>query len=634
MRRSFNAAMIGVGLGLALVTGGMASAQDAVKAGVAPSAAGSALSDSLSTETAALAPGPFQDSRGTKTPGGPTTPSPLSQKDADIYAKVFALQAQGDWRAADKLIADLDDRLLMGHVRYQRLMHPTAYRATYKELKAWMAQYADHPDADKIYHLALRRRPSNWRYPIQPQNPVPDDFTLTDEGKRKSPAGKTTFRPRRSAEVRKVMRRIRYWVQRGSVTKSLEYLSEPRNRQIFDAVSYGESLGVIARGYFRYHKDADAIDVTREAIKRAGDKASNAAWWGGLAAFRAGDHKTAAKFFTILADSPMADVDDKAAGAFWASRSYLIGGEPDKVTQMLIKAAEEPRSFYGLLSIRALGLEPNFDWSLPVLGPEHADILRRIPAAKRAMALVQVGETTRAESELRRFAHVLPTQVAQVLVAMADRAGLADLAYRLGASLERNQGMRLDAAMYPVPGFAPDDGLTIDRAMLYAFIRRESRFRANAKSPAGARGLMQVMPATAGFVAGRPFNGNLRDDLLDPGLNLQIGQKYIKMLMDDPKAGENLFYTVAAYNGGPGNLQKWRAKVDYADDPLLFIESLPSRETRNYVENVLADMWIYRHRFGQTTPTLDSLLAGDWPVYAALDGDANAIRTAQSNSAQ
>lgn len=624
MRRSINAAMVGVGVCLALFSGGMAAAQNAVVGGAATSA----------TETAALVPGQFQDSREAAPSRVPATPSPLSQHDANVYAKIFELQEDGAWRPADKLIAQLGDRLLMGHVLYQRLMHPTAYRSTYKELKAWMAQYADHPNAEKIYQLALRRRPKNWNYPIQPQNPIPDDLALVEDQDRKSPVGKTSYRPRRSAEVRSAMRRIASWVQRGSVTKSLEYLSEPRNRQVFDPVSYGESLGVIARGYFRYHKDDDAIAVAREAIKRTGDKASNAAWWGGLAAFRANDHTTAAELFTILADSPVADADDKAAGAFWASRSFLIGGEPGKVTPMLVKAAEEPRSFYGLLSIRALGLEPNFDWSLPVLGPEHADILRRIPAAKRAMALVQVGETTRAEAELRRFAHVLPPRVAQVLVAMADRAGLADLAYRLGASLERNQGMRLDAALYPVPGFEPEGGFTIDRSMLFAFIRRESRFRPNAKSPAGARGLMQVMPATAGFVAGRSFSGNQRDELLDPGLNLKIGQKYIKMLMDDPKAGENLFYTVAAYNGGPGNLQKWRNKVDYADDPLLFIESLPSRETRNYVENVLADMWIYRHRFGQTTPTLDGLLAGYWPVYTALDDGDAAIRTAQSNAAQ
>lgn len=618
MRRSFNAAAVGVGLCLAIFSGGYAAAQNTGATGAA----------TVSTETAALAPGPFKDSRGAQFPRVPATSSPLSKNDAALYAQIFDLQEGGDWRAADRLIEQLDDKLLMGHVLYQRLMHPTHYRSSYQELKAWMGQYADHPEAAKIYSLALRRRPKNWRYPIEPQNPVPDDLVLDENSTRKTTSNNSSYRPRRSSEVWQVMRRIKSWVQRGSVTKSLEYLSEPRNRQIFDSVSYAESLGVIARGYFRYHKDSEAIDVAREAIKRAGDKASNAAWWGGLAAFRAADHKTAGEFFTLLANSPVADVEDRAAGAFWASRAYLIGGEPSKVTPMLIQGAEEPRSFYGLLSIRALGLEPNFDWSLPVLGPEHSDILRRIPAAKRAMALVQVGETTRAEAELRRFAHVLPPRVAQVLVAMADRAGLADLAYRLGANLERSQGMRLDAALYPVPGFEPDGGFTVDRAMLYAFIRRESRFRPNAKSPAGARGLMQVMPATAGFVAGRPFRGNQRDELLDPALNLQIGQKYIKMLMEDPKAGENLFYTVAAYNGGPGNLQKWRAKVDYADDPLLFIESLPSRETRNYVENVLADMWIYRQRFGQPTPTLDSLLAGFWPVYTALDDGGAATRTA------
>ena len=91
------------------------------------------------------------------------------------------------------------------------------------------------------------------------------------------------------------------------------------------------------------------------------------------------------------------------------------------------------------------------------------------------------------------------------------------------------------------------------------------------------------------------------------------------MLMEDPKAGENLFYTVAAYNGGPGNLQKWRKKVDYADDPLLFIESLPSRETRLFVEHVLSNLWIYRYRMQQEVPSLDAILAGNWPIYIGLD---------------
>lgn len=618
MRQPFCAKIVLGALGLvgAVATAGVASAQ-------------SVTTTAQSTETAALTPGPFE----VQNPGqgaAAVLPRPLSQGDADLYADIFALQKDGRWSAADKKIKLLGDNLLLGHVLYQRLMHPTAYRSKYKELKDWMGHYADHPGANKVYALALRRRPSNWRYPIKPQSPVPNDLiqTVSSPAKKKQ-AVKKPYRTRaQRAEIRTVQRRVRSWVQRGNVTKSLEYVNQARFRKLLDPISFGESLGVIARGYFRYHKDVEAIDVASQALKRTGDTASNAAWWGGLAAYRIGDYRTAAQFFETLSESPVADDDDRAAGAFWASRAYLVGGEPHKVSPLLTKAAEVQRSFYGLLATRALGLEPNFDWALPTVGPAQSDILRRVPAAKRAMALIQVGQRARAESELQRFAHVLPPQIAQILVAMADQGGLADLAYRLGATLERKHGVRLDAAMYPVPGYQPDSGFSIDRAIVYAFIRQESRFRPNVKSRAGARGLMQLMPATAGFVAGRRFSGSSRDLLLDPGLNLDLGQKYINMLLQDSEAGKNLFYSVAAYNAGPGNLQKWRRKIDYSGDPLLFIESLPSRETRNYVEHIFTDVWIYRDRFGQPTPTKDALLGGTWPTYVALDGASPSIRTA------
>ncbi len=617
MRRGFSATAAAAVVALFGLAVGPATAQ----VGAADAAS--------STETAALTPGPFevQDPNANR---GAVLPQPLSDADSALYSDIFALQKDGRWAAADKKIAQLQDRLLMGHVLYQRLMHPTAYRSKYKELKDWMAHYADHPGARKIYALALKRRPKNWRYPLQPQSAVPPELVQSyDAPAKKKVRIKKAYRSKgQRAEIRTVQRRVRSWVQRGSVTKSLEYLSQPRFVKLFDDISYGESLGVIARGYFRYHKDEDAVAVTNRALKRAGDLASNAAWWGGLAAYRAGDYETAGRFFETLSNSPVADPDDRAAGAFWASRAYLVGGQPQKVSALLTDAAEVQTSFYGLLALRALGLEPQFDWALPVIGPAQSDILRRVPAAKRAMALIQAGQRSRAESELQRFAHVLPPQIVQILVAMADRAGLADLAYRLGATLQRKHGVKLDAAMYPIPGYLPDGGFTVDRAMVYAFIRQESRFRPNAKSRAGARGLMQLMPATAGFVAKRRFSGAQRNLLLDPGLNLKLGQQYIHMLMQDPNAGANLFYSVAAYNAGPGNLQKWRRKVDYEGDPLLFIESLPSRETRNYVEHILTDLWIYRDRLGQPTPTKDALLGGSWPSYVALDGADPALRVA------
>ena len=95
-------------------------------------------------------------------------PRILGRADVALYSRIFTLQRPGDWRAADSLIARLGDPLLLGHVLYQRYMHPTKYRSKYKELKAWMQAYADHPGARRVYRLALRRQPKNWRAPRRP----------------------------------------------------------------------------------------------------------------------------------------------------------------------------------------------------------------------------------------------------------------------------------------------------------------------------------------------------------------------------------------------------------------------------------------------------------------------------------
>ena len=88
-------------------------------------------------------------------------PKILVHADVDLYRQIFTVQEDGDWKTADRLIARLEDRVLMGHVLAQRYLHPTKYRSKYKELKAWMAQYADHPDAARLYKLARRRQPAN-----------------------------------------------------------------------------------------------------------------------------------------------------------------------------------------------------------------------------------------------------------------------------------------------------------------------------------------------------------------------------------------------------------------------------------------------------------------------------------------
>ena len=119
--------------------------------------------------------------------------------------------------------------------------------------------------------------------------------------------------------------------------------------------------------------------------------------------------------------------------------------------------------------------------------------------------------------------------------------------------------------------------------------------------------------------AGKRFRGSRRGQLFDPELNMTLGQKYVHHLLEDPNIDGDLFYTVAAYNGGPGNLRKWRRRNDYLGDPLLFIESIPLSETRDYVELVLTNLWIYRYRLGQPSPSLDAIASGEWPSYTSLD---------------
>ncbi|MEM6851433.1 MAG: hypothetical protein AAF527_06880, partial [Pseudomonadota bacterium] len=93
----------------------------------------------------------------------------LSDADAARYRKIFSAQDRGDWRSADTFVRALESDVLMGHVKYQRFMHPTKYRSTYSELKNWMERYADHPGAARVYRLAMKRRPSNYRAPRRPE---------------------------------------------------------------------------------------------------------------------------------------------------------------------------------------------------------------------------------------------------------------------------------------------------------------------------------------------------------------------------------------------------------------------------------------------------------------------------------
>ena len=209
--------------------------------------------------------------------------------------------------------------------------------------------------------------------------------------------------------------------------------------------------------------------------------------------------------------------------------------------------------------------------------------------------------------------------------ALAETARLPALSVRVAKWLiegdyEGWEESELDWAYYPIPPWEPQGGFTVDRALIYAVMRQESLFRRYAKSRVGARGLMQLVPSTASSMTRRyKFRGSKRYALYDPGLNMMLGQRYLAHLMKYRRIQGDLFRVATAYNGGPGNLRSWERRIQSEDD-LLFIESLPLRESRMYVERVMMNLWIYRARLGQPAPTLAAVAAEREPIYEALDG--------------
>ncbi len=564
-------------------------------------------------------------------------PKPLSVHDADLYRQIFTLQKEGHWNEADARIKEIKDTLLLGHARFQRLMHPTLYRSSYGELWTWMNEYADHPGARRIYRLAKRRQPKGWKSPRPPgravlvsevkSDPVPLRWRPRANGRSRATANAADLPRTRRRGFREVHKQIRSLVSGGYVTKALRFLEEPRHVRLLDAVGFDENLAWIAKGYFVRDRDHAALKVAGRAIARSGNRVPLAYWWGGLAAWRLGRHHVAGEFFRALAESMSVTPWLVSAGGYWASRAYLAAGESKRAVPMLRAAARHPRTFYGLLALTALGERPPLDFGMRRLSAADRDALLGMQPVRRALALVQVGEHVRAGTELRRFAHRLSPRMALVMLALASESRLADLSYRAAESLLQRTGVPVDAALYPLPVWEPDGGYTLDRAFLFAVMRQESSFRADARSPRGARGLMQLMPRTAGVMAGRKYHGAQRHELLEPVLSVTLGQKYLSHLLSREEIDGNLFYALTAYNSGPTKLREWQRRVDYRDDPLLFIESIPSSETRIFIERVLTNMWIYRFRFGQVPRSLETTVSGGWPAYVPLDRGRAAARS-------
>lgn len=356
---------------------------------------------------------------------------------------------------------------------------------------------------------------------------------------------------------------------------------------------------------------------TRESTALARRLMSN-----GLEAWRRRDYARAAEAFALLAGNEDADGEDVATGAFWAARAHLLAGRPQLVPRFLRIAARASDEFYGLLAQTLLGQSIRFDWHERSLRGDELQVLLVDPASRRAMALAQIGQEALAESEIRKLAARSRPELVHALAALAEAMRLPAAQMRVAQRLRVIDGRRHDAALYPLPPWEPADGFKVDRSLVYAIIRAESAFDIDARSPANARGLMQVLPETATLVArGQRIAYKGDASLYEPELNLRMGQGWLLRLARTKTVGRSLIHLVTAYNGGETRLKGWLARElrGVKDDPLLFIETIPLTETRNYVKKVLANLWAYQTRLGEPMPTLRALAENRWPVFVMID---------------
>jgi soluble lytic murein transglycosylase len=525
----------------------------------------------------------------------------LSPDDVKAYGEIFAAQKSGQFAKADRLIAQLEDKSLLGYVLQDRYLG-AHYRSKFDELKSWLAEYGDLVGADGIYKLAVKRAPKrtsvraparmHWRGAAGDGLPFDNMKLQSEAAERIAQQLRAMARDDRPEDAEALVRKL------GAGRSGLQQADTER------------LTAYVATAYLGLMRDQKALSLAEEVIARRGISAAQCEWIAGLASYRLGRFEDAAKHFETVMQSASAP-RTYAAAAFWAGRSWTRTGQPDRVLTLYERAAGEPDTFYGILATRLLGRDMKADFSEPALDPVSFAGLMQEKPAHRAIALWQIGHTDAVEPELARAFGQMSPDLDPAFAALARNLGAPALELR--AAETAAPAVRL-TSLYPVPPYEPEGGYALDQAVVLAFARQESRFEPGALSKAGARGVMQIMPQTAVTIThDSSLAGRNKDRLDNPTYSITLGQNYLLDLLD--RQNGNLFSIAAAYNAGEGNLSKWQSLRADDSDPLLFIETIPLAETRDYVKRVMTNMWMYRLRLGEAPTGLDEAAAGSWPTY-------------------
>ena len=283
---------------------------------------------------------------------------------------------------------------------------------------------------------------------------------------------------------------------------------------------------------------------------------------------------------------------------YWLARSLEVQGRQKPARELYLETANL-RGFYGFMAAQRTGVPYRIkNQSVGHKVPDWRTASSRWPFLVRVRELLAMNEITAARSEWIHNMDRNPVAQRLEFGHIALNQGWHELAILSSIRAEAWDAIDL---RFPLPLKRTFSQMAQERTMntslLYAISRQESALYPLAQSPVGARGLMQLMPATAKETAaklGVPYRNE--QQLFDPAMNIRLGSAYLKRLLDVYDG--NRILAAAAYNAGPGRVKRWREQS--TNKPMdVWVESIPYRETRNYVQNVLSFDLIYQHKLQQ-----------------------------------
>ena len=541
-------------------------------------------------------------------------PRLLSQDERAYYRELFAAIEGADWAKVQALFAKQPEGPLHLVAKAEYFLDARSPKIDLDSLSQWLAQGNTLPEAEQIAALAARRGGTV-------QAALPDAQRLAS-----LPSIPKRIRPRDTNDG----------TMPGSIASGISAkikADDPAGaRVLLDGIDATLSTAAraewrtkVAWSFYIENDDASALALARTAMEGSGPWVAEGSWTAGLAAWRLGDCQTAAEAFAQTADSAE-NAELRTAAYYWQSRALVRCRQPEKAAAPLRLAAARDETLYGMMAAEQLGLKlPESHGSADFTQTDWQQ-LRDVPNVRTAVALAEIGEDGLADEVLRHQARIGDAAQYQPLSRLARDLGLPTTQLWMGYNAPSG-GRAEPATRFPTPKWTPATGWKVDPALVYAHALQESVFRTRVVSPAGARGLMQIMPAAArDHAADLGVSGNAAD-LVKPEINLAFGQSHLKMLQDSPGTQGLLPKVMAAYNAGLAPITRWNTEIRDQGDPLLWVESIPYWETRGYVNIVMRNYWMYERQAGGPSESRIALAQGMWPTFPGLSGS-EAVRMA------